>query len=203
MEERNMIRNAGLLTIVGALIGIGTGVARAADASSPSIGSVSLAEILTVIASVSLFFGAFGLLRSAAAGNSSTAKAGYVLVFMGLAVALIYEISLVLQAQPSEAPGIIAGLLVGTGMLIVGGLTFQAGIWSGWRQFAPIIAGSYPLVMVFAYPLITSVPAVAEISSQRIDQGLTAIWFLCWLPLGVALWSEISQEKQVQTGAAG
>jgi len=203
MEEGKVIRNAGLLTIVGALIGIGTGIARAADASIPSVGSVSLAEILTVVASVSLFFGAFGLLRSGAAGNSSAAKAGYVLVFVGLTVALIYEVSLVLQAQPSELPGIVAGLLVGLGMLTVGRVTLQAGIWPGWRRFAPLIAGSYPLVMVFAYPLITSIPAIAEIGSQRLDQGLTAIWFLCWLPLGMALWSEPDREEQVQPRTAG
>ena len=58
MVNTNTIRNTGLITVVGTLIGIGVNLAPAANASFLASDSVSLGEILTVIAFVSLFFGA-------------------------------------------------------------------------------------------------------------------------------------------------
>ena len=202
MNDDNSIRNAGLITITGTLIGVGASITRAANVSYPSAGSVSFGEILTVIAFVSLFFGAAGLAQSGAWGRSSIAKIGFGAVFVGLSVAVLYEISLIIQAEPSEMPGILSGLLVGVGMLLVGGIVLQTGSWQGWRKFTPILIGAYPLFMVFSYPLLTSVPAVAGMGVQSIDQALTGIWFIFWLPLGLALWSATSQEISADTGAA-
>lgn len=199
----NSIRNAGLITIIGTLIGVGTSITRAAGVAFPAAGSVSLGEILTVIAFVSLFFGAAGLARSGAYGSSSTAKIGFGAVIVGLSVAVLYEISLTIQAEPSEMPGILSGLFVGVGMLLVGGIVLQAGRWQGWRKITPLLIGAYPLFMVFSYPLLTSVPAIADMGVQSLDQALTAIWFLFWLPLGLALWSETGQEVSTEPRAAG
>jgi hypothetical protein len=203
MNNDNTVRNAGLITITGTLIGVGTSITRAANVSYPSAGSVSFGEILTVIAFVSLFFGAAGLARSDAWGSSSTAKIGFGAVLIGLSVAILYEISLIIQAEPSEMPGILSGLLVGVGMLLVGGVVLQTGRWQGWRKFTPILIGAYPLFMVFSYPLLTTVPAIADMGVQSLDQALTAIWFIFWLPLGLALWSQTEQEISAETGAAG
>jgi len=203
MDNKNNIRNAGLITVTGSLIGVGVSIARTADTSFPTFGSVSLGEILTVIAFVTLFFGAIGLSRSGASGNSSGAKIGYGVVLLGLVVATIYEITLILQSQPSELPGILSGLLVGLGMLMVGVVVVQAQRWHGWRRFAPLLIGSYPLLMVFTYPLLESIPAVADMNTLNLDQALTAIWFSCWLPLGMALSVETGQEESGQPELAG
>ena len=203
MNNSNSIRNAGLVTIIGTLIGASTSITQAAGVTYPTAGSVSLAEILTIVAFVSLFFGAVGLARSGAWGSSSTAKVGFGAVIVGLSVAVLYEISLIIQAEPSEMPGILSGLLVGVGMLIVGGIVLQTGRWQGWRKITPLLIGAYPLFMVFSYPLLTSVPAIADMGAQTLDQALTAIWFLFWLPLGLALWSETGQEVSAEPRAAG
>lgn len=203
MTNTNTIRNTGLITIVGTLIGVGVSIARAADTAFPESGSVSLGEILTVIAFVSLFFGAAGLALSGASGDSSVAKIGYGVVALGLVVAVIYEITLIFQSEPSEIPGILSGLLVGVGMLMVGGVVVQVRRWHGWRRYSPLLIGAYPLFMVFTYPLLNSIPDLASIGSQNLDQALTAVWFLCWLPLGLALWTETSQEVSTQPRAAG
>jgi hypothetical protein len=203
MNNDNSIRNAGLITIIGTLIGVGTSITRAAGVTYPAAGSVSFAQILTIIAFVSLFFGAAGLARSGAWGSSSTAKIGFGAVMLGLSVAVLYEISLIIQAEPSEMPGILSGLLVGVGMLLVGGIVLQTGRWQDWRRFTPLLIGAYPLFMVFSYPLLTSIPAIADMGVQSLDQALTAIWFVFWLPLGLALWSETGQEVSAEPRAAG
>jgi len=203
MTNTNTIRNTGLITVIGTLIGVGVSIARAANTTFPEFGSVSLGEILTIIAFVSLFFGAAGLARSGASGASSVAKIGFGLVAIGLLVVIFYEITLIFQSEPSEMPGILSGLLVGVGMLMVGGGVTQVQRWHGWRRYSPLLIGAYPLFMVFTYPLLNSVPAIADMGSQNLDQALTAVWFLCWLPLGLALWTETSQEVSTQPRAAG
>jgi hypothetical protein len=52
--------------------------------------------------------------------------------------------------------------------------------------------------MVFTYPLLESSSALTGGAGQAIDQGLTAIWFFFWLPLGMALWVEAGQEQSDQ-----
>ena len=99
-------------------------------------------------------------------------------------------------------PGILSGLLVGVGMLVVGGVVLQTGRWQAWRKVTPLLIGAYPLFMVFSYPLLSSIPAVAGMGVQSFDQALTAIWFLFWLPLGLALWNQTGQEVSAETGAA-
>ena len=128
---------------------------------------------------------------------------GFAITFAGLLVSVIYEVTLILQSEPSEVPGIVSGLLIGLGMLMAGSSVWRIHQWKGWRRYSPLVIGFYPIVLVFTYPLISSVPAAAEMGSQALDQALTAIWFLCWLPLGMALWTETGQEEPVQTNAAG
>ncbi|MGB3716845.1 MAG: hypothetical protein WA996_20695, partial [Candidatus Promineifilaceae bacterium] len=152
MESTNTVRNAGLITVVGALIGVGVSIARATEMSLPVSGTVSLEEILTVIGFVTLFFGAAGLARSGAAGDSSAGRIGFGAVFMGLILATLYELALIFQSEPSEVPGILSGLLVGVGMLIVGIAVLQSQRWHSWRRFTPLLIGLYPLLMVFTYP---------------------------------------------------
>ena len=194
MESTNTIRNAGLVTVVGALIGVVVSIAKATELSLPAAGVVSLEEILTIIAFVTLFFGAAGLARSGAAGDGTAGKIGFGAAFMGLILATLYELALIFRSDPSEVPGIVSGLLVGVGMLIVGIAVLQSQRWHSWRRFTPLLIGLYPLLMVFTYPLLESSPALAGGAGQTLDQGLTAIWFLFWLPLGIALWVEASQE---------
>jgi hypothetical protein len=198
MESTNSIRNTGLITIAGALIGIVVSIARMIEVSLPAAGAVSVEEILTVIAFVTLFFGVACLARSGAAGNGSAAKIGFGTVIVGLILAAFYEIALIFQSEPSEVPGILSGLQVGVGMLAVGIAVLQAKRWQGWRRFTPILIGLYPLLMVFTYPLLESSPSLAGGAGQALDQGLTAIWFFFWLPLGLALWVETGQEQAEQ-----
>ena len=85
-------------------------------------------------------------------------------------------------------------------MLLMGIAVVRAGIWSGWRKFSPLIVGQYLLVMVFGYPLLESYQALTGGGTEDLDLVLRAIWFLCWLPLGVALSFEARDRQTVKPG---
>lgn len=206
MKNTSFVRNTGLVTVIGALVGLGLSVARAATNKSGAFqtsGNFAFVEILTVLAFSSLLIGAVGLARSGAAGFSLLGKIGFGLALPGLTMATLFELSAGLQNEPADMLGILAGLLAGLGMLLVGIAIVQAQHWQGWRRYAPLFVGLYPLAMVFAYPLMESNPALTAGGSQDLDLVLTALWFICWLPLGIALWIEASQRQASQPKFAG
>ena len=206
MNNTSFIRNTGVVTVIGALAGLGISIARATAvtaASPPTSSNFAPAEILTVVGFLTLFIGAVGLAQSGAAGNDLLGKIGFGIALPGLILATLYELAVGVQNGPTDMLGILAGLLAGLGMLLVGIVVVQAQIWQGWRRFAPLVVGLYPLVMVFAYPLLESNPALTGGGSQGLDQVLTALWFLCWLPLGIALAVEAGQGQVTQHSVTG
>ena len=205
MENRGFIRSAGVATVIGALIGLVISLKRAVsipDMAFATSGSIELEEILIVVAFVALLIGTAGLALSGAAGSGRSGKIGFGVVLLGLIMAFLYEAVLLVQDGPSDSLGILSGLLVGLGMLPVGIAVLRQELWRGWRKSTPLLVGLCPLLMVFAYPLLESSQVLYSGDGRSLDLGLTAFWFLCWIPLGIALWVEASQEQATQPGLA-
>jgi hypothetical protein len=205
MENRGFIRGAGAATVIGALIGLVISIKRAAsipDMAFATSGGIELEEILIVVAFAALLIGTVGLALSGAAGSGRSVKIGFGVALLGLIMASLYEVVLLVQDGPSDSLGILSGLLVGLGMLPVGIAFLQQELWRGWRKSTPLLVGLCPLLMVFAYPLLESSQVLYRGDGQSLDLGLTAFWFLCWIPLGIALWVEASQEQATQPGLA-
>lgn len=199
MESNFTVRNAGLVTLAGATVGVIASIDRVTEAILPN----PVAEIVIAAAFVALFFGVAGLARSGAAGDGTEAKIGFVITALGLALATFYEATLIFRPEPSEAPGILAGLLIGAGMLMAGMAVLRRQRWSGWRRTTPLLIGLCPLLMVFTYPLLESSSSLTGGAGQNLDQALTAMWFLCWGILGFALWSAPGQEHPAENSLAG
>ena len=205
MENRGFIRSAGAATVIGALIGLVISIKRAAsipDVAFTTSGSIELEEILIVVAFVALLIGTAGLALSGAAGSGRSVKIGFGVALLGLIMASLYEVVLLVQDGPSDSLGILSGLLVGLGMLPVGIAVLRQELWRGWRKSTPLLVGLCPLLMVFAYPLLESSQVLYSGDGRGLDLGLTAFWFLCWIPLGIALWVEASQEQATEPGLA-
>ncbi len=117
-------------------------------------------------------------------------------------MASLYEVVLLVQDGPSDSLGILSGLLVGLGMLPVGIAVLRQELWRGWRRSTPLLVGLCPLLMVFAYPLLESSKVLYSGDGRSLDLGLTAFWFLCWIPLGIAIWVEAGQKQATQPGLA-
>ncbi len=205
MENRGFIRSAGAATVIGALIGLVISVKRAVsipDVDFTTSGSIELEEILIVVAFVALLIGTVGLALSGAAGSGRSVKIGFGVALLGLIMASLYEVVLLVQDGPSDSLGILSGLLVGLGMLPVGIAVLRQELWRGWRRSTPLLVGLSPLLMVFAYPLLESSKVLYSGDGRSLDLGLTAFWFLCWIPLGIAIWVEAGQKQATQPGLA-
>lgn len=204
MENRALVRSAGLLTLIGIALGFGISIARVVtypDMMRAASGGFVPLEILVTISFAALAIGLVGLARSDAAGEGRPAQIGLVLAWLGLGLVLLTQTILIIQDEYPVTLGIVAGLLIGLGMLLTGSAVLGARRWGGWRRYAPLLIGLYPLVMVFTFPILEGIIAPENLAA--LEQGLTAVNFLFWLPLGFALWLPAGERPATRPGLTG
>jgi hypothetical protein len=74
-----------------------------------------------------------------------------------------------------------AGAFLGAaGMVVTGIAVLRARRWTGWRRFAPLVAGLYPFVAMFGFVIVTGGPNALAIVG----------WSLPWLLVGLAAAAE-------------
>src|SRR4028119_1038669 len=155
----SFVRTAGLLCLIGGVIGIVSGVVMAfiPPAVSPDLYSYPftltgflVAQFVFMSNHVLLLVGILGLARSGAAGTGLLGRVGLWISFVGMAALTLCEVgAMTLATSPYPSPGTdfmdmaygVASILIGVGLTLAGLAVARAGVWAGWRRFVPLICG--------------------------------------------------------------
>jgi len=160
-----------------------------------SSGALVPVSILWASLHVLVFVGVLGFARSGVAGHSRSARYGAVLALVGTALLFVGEIvSIPIRDQRTDDAGavIVGGvfalaiLLTAAGFLAAGIATVQARLWQGWRRFTPLTAG------------IVSCALLGVNVTKALPTGV-AIYGLCLLAVGVALYTQPAPEPEERT----
>lgn len=193
----SFIKTAGLLCLVGAVIGaIGglvTGFIPPAVSSdwysypyTPS--GFLVAEFAFTLNHVLLFVGVLGLARSGAAGSGLLGRAGVWLSLVGLAAFTLCEVramTLATSLYPGPGTGFldtsygVASILTGVGLMLAGIAVVRTKEWSGWRRFIVLICGAALFVIV--------IPGL--FGPFLIARLVLTVWMLMFAALGWALYT--------------
>jgi hypothetical protein len=109
-------------------------------------GSNRVVGVLGTIYIVGWFCSAVGMRRSRVTGDNALSRGVFVLQLFGLLLALLWSLQEIIHSgvdtsgvfyRVTDAAWPLSHLL----MLVVGILTLRAGVWRGWRRFAPLLVG--------------------------------------------------------------
>ena len=202
--DTKSLRTAGISCIVGAaattLGGIVVqGIVQPATTVSDhrwsypwSSGALIPVSILWASLHVLVFVGVLGFARSGVAGHSRSTRRGTALALIGTALLFVGELaSILIRDQRTDDTGavIVGGifalaiLLTAVGFLTAGIATVRARLWQGWRRFTPLTAGIVTFAL-FGLNVTKALPT-----------GV-AIYGLCLLALGVALYTQPTPESE-------
>jgi putative exporter of polyketide antibiotics len=149
-------------------------------------------SILWASLHVLVFVGLLGYARSGVAGPSRSARLGTALALVGTALLFVGEMaSIPIRDQRTDDTGAVvvgaifalAILLTAVGFLAAGIATLRARLWQGWRRFTPLTAG------------IVSCALLGLNATKALPTGV-AIYGLCLLALGVALYTQPTPEPE-------
>ena len=89
---------------------------------------------------------AVGMRRSRVTGDGALGKGAFVVQLVGLLLAFLWSLHEILYSGDDRS-GVFYGVtdaawpLSHLFMLVIGVLTLRAGVWRGWRRFAPLLVG--------------------------------------------------------------
>jgi len=121
--------------------------------------SDALAPVSTLYAVFHLcvFLGVLAFARSGHAGDSRSARVGGMLALAGTFLFFVAEFASIPfadQRMDDTGPMVVGGAfglgvtLTAIGLIAAGVATLRAGVWQGWRRYAPLAAGVWALVMI-------------------------------------------------------
>ncbi len=153
MTNMRFVCWAGLSLIIGALIGLGSGILQAISPAAPPSPSFIFRNNIVVLSHLLVLIGVLGFARSGATGNGWLAKIGLGLALFASLAFIPSEIAIQIQYALGEMLLGICAPLQGLGMTLAGIAVLRAGRWHGWQRFIPLLCGLYPflvLIPVFA-----------------------------------------------------
>ena len=133
-------------------------------------GSNRVIGVLGVIYTVGWVCSAVGMRRSRVAGDNALSKGTYVVQLAGLLLAFLWSLQEITYSGIDKG-GVFYGVtdaawpLSHLFMLVIGILTLRAGVWKGWRKFAPLMVG-------LALPVAMAAALVAGKSAMGIAFGV-------------------------------
>ena len=190
-SHNGFVRKAGLLTILGSVLGIAINIGELTALSDTTSTAFLLAQIVLAFAFGMMIVGLIGMARSGAIGNSHIGEIGLKAALIGQTLAIPSQFIQHIEYDIATALGILAGVILGVGMLLVGISVIQAQVWSVWRRYTPLLYGLCPLFMIPTYPLLIQLPMFDSGS----DQSFTVITLAFWLLFGIALFNETDSAK--------
>ncbi len=197
--EASFGRTAGLLCLIGGVIGVISAVVMAfiPPAVSPDLYSYPftltgflVAQFVFMSNHVLLLVGILGLARSGVAGTGLLGRVGLWISVAGMAALTLCEVgAMTLAASPYPSPGTdfmdmaygVASILIGVGLTLAGVAVVRAGEWAGWRRFVVLACGVAVFVIV--------IPGVfGPFLAGRL---VLAVWMLMFAALGWALYTRV------------
>jgi hypothetical protein len=193
----SFVKMAGLLCLVGAIIGLVSALVTAFIPPAVSLDRFSypytttgflFAHFVFMSNHVLLLVGILGLAQSGAAGSSLLGRVGLWISLVGMATLTLCEVWAMTFATSSyPGPGTdvldtsfgVASILIGIGLILAGVAVARAGEWTGWRRFVALICGVAVFVIV--------IPGVfGPFLAGRL---VLAVWMLMFAALGWALYT--------------
>ncbi len=193
----SFVKAAGLLCLVGAFIGVLSGIVTAFIPPAVSSDWYSypytptgfrVAELVFVLNHVLLLVGILGLARSGAAGSGLLGRVGLWISVVGMAALTLCEVgAMTLATSPYPSPRTdfldtsfgAASILIGVGLTLAGVAVARADEWAGWRRFVALICGVAVFVIV--------IPGVfGPFLAGRLA---ITVWMLMFAALGWALYT--------------
>ena len=193
----SFVKTAGLLCLIGAVIGAIGGIVTAFIPPAVSSDWYSypytpmgfrVAELVFILNHVLLLVGILGLARSGAAGTGLLGRVGLWISVVGMATLTVCEVGAVtLATSPYPTPRTdfldmsygVASILIGVGLVLAGVAVARAGEWGGWQRFVALICGVAVFVIV--------IPGVfGPFLAGRLA---ITVWMLMFAALGWALYT--------------
>jgi hypothetical protein len=171
---------AGVGWLAASLVGSGAG-----DGS----GRFYLAEAIWLPTQLLLLVGIVGLARQRPHGTRRLGRAGFGIAAAGRVVFIAAEAASIATGQTADTLLPIAALLTAIGMIMAGAAIVRERRWPGWRRFAPLAMGLYPVA--FMFPLAaTDAPVELPV----------ALWALPTIAIGIAALPTNQQPAHQQIG---
>jgi hypothetical protein len=199
----SFVKTAGLLCLVGALIGVISALVTAFIPPAVSFDRFSypytptgflLAQFIFMSNHVLLLVGILGLARSGATGSRLLGRVGLWISLVGMATLTLCEVwAMTFATSPYPGPGTdvldtsfgVASILIGVGLVMAGVAVARAGEWTGWQRFVPLICGVAVFVIV--------IPGVfGPFLAGRL---VLAVWMLMFAALGLALYARARRSE--------
>jgi hypothetical protein len=206
----SFVKTAGLLCLVGAVIGAIGGIVTGfiPPAVSPDLYSYPytpagflVAQIVFMLNHILLLVGILGLARSGATGSGLLGRVGVWISVIGMVALTLCEVAaMTLATSPYPSPGTelmdtaygVASILIGVGLTLAGIAVATTGEWAGWRRFVPLVCGV--AVFVIVIPGILGPFLVARLA--------ITVWMLMFAALGWALYAVARSPEAEPSGPA-
>jgi hypothetical protein len=158
MTTTRFVRLAGLCLIIGALIGLGSGILQALSPAAPSSSVFTMRNNIVILSHLLVLIGVFGFARSGAAGHRWLSKISLGIALFASITFIPAEIAIQIRYALGEMLLGICAPLQGLGMTLAGIAVLRTGYWQGWQRFTPLICGVYPFFVLMPVFAITGGP---------------------------------------------
>lgn len=193
MTNPHFVRWAGLCLIIGALIGLGSGILQALSPAAPSSSAFIVRNNIVSLSHLLVLIGVFGFARSGVAGNGWLAKVGLGIALLASFAFIPAEFIIQTRYALGEMLLGICAPLQGLGMTLSGIAVLRAGIWQGWPRVTPLLCGLYPFLVMIPVFAATGGPNFWAIAGVQVP----------YLLLGLALCGEVKPSASPRNANVG
>lgn len=193
MTNTHFVRWAGVSLILGALIGLGSGILQALAPAVLGSSAFIFRNNIVILSHLLVLIGVLGFARSGVAGNSWLAKIGLGLALLASLVFIPAEFLIQTRYDLGEMLLGFCAPLQGLGMTLAGIAVLRAAIWQGWPRFTPLLCGLYPFLVMIPVFAATGGPNFWAIAGVQVP----------YLLLGLALYSVVKSDDSPQNSKVG
>jgi phosphatidylserine synthase len=182
MGAASFVRTAGLWLIIGAFLGLCSGVSESVFPSGFGTPLSMVTQTLFVLSSIFTLIGMIGLARSGAAGERWLAKIGIGITLLTSALLVPLGVMVTLAAQEGVGDALLTPTVTAQalGLLLVGIAVVRARRWQSWQRYTPLLCGLYPFLVMIPVFMLSGGP----------NFWVIAAWQIPFVLLGLALYQQ-------------